>query len=115
MCEELSEITDKLHQASLLTACIDPTYCGWVRRSEGLLINPQSINARESSSNWGIKSWAVLVRGNLLFMAKPYSSKVDFSIAMDSLFVSDPDSEAVALSSAIASSEKSVRVSVVHF
>ena len=114
MCEELSEIAGKLHQASLLTACIDPTYCGWLRRSEGLLINPQSINTRECSSNWGIRSWAVLVRGSLLFMAKPYSSKVDFSIAMDSLFVSEPDeSEAVALSSSIGSLEKSV--SIVHF
>lgn len=120
MCEELLKIAGKLRQTALLTVGMTPIYCGWVVRSQGLLTNPsrastvpRSTSLRESGSSWGIKSWAVLVKGSLLFLAKPYSKTVDFSIAMNRLLVSDPDENQIAaLSTAAGASEKTVSYSI---
>ena len=104
MCGELLEITSKLRQAALLTVGTAPTYCGWLTRSPGFSNSPPRVTGRSryagpgarESSNWGTRCWAVLVKGNLLFMAKPYSSTVDFSVTLDGIFVADPDEGEIA-------------------
>ena len=79
ICEELQAVATKLRQAALVTTSMTPRFCGWIRRSSGFMSKPPRFGSRATAraeggnTSWGVRSWAVLVQGNLLFMTQPYA------------------------------------------
>jgi hypothetical protein len=105
VCGELQETALKLRHAALVTVSMTPSYCGWVYRSSGFLVNPLRVTGRRRSvhgkdsiggTGWGVKSWMVLVMGNLLFMSQPYAGSVDLSLSLDDIIIADPDESEIA-------------------
>jgi hypothetical protein len=121
VCGELQETALKLRHAALVTVSMTPSYCGWVYRSTSFLVNPlrvtgrrRSVHGKESvgGSGWGVRSWMVLVMGNLLFMSQPYAGSVDLSLSLEDILIADPDESEIATMSMPAgsgSAEKVVR------
>lgn len=127
VCGELQETAVKLRHAALVTVSMTPSYCGWVYRSNGFLANPlrvtgrrRSVHGKESigGTGWGVRSWMVLVMGNLLFMSQPYAGSVDLSLSLEDIVVADPDESEIATMSMPAGpgpAEKVVRHAVRNF
>ena len=121
VCRDLQDTALKLRHAALVTVGVTPVYCGWVYRSHGFMINPpraagrrRYVNGKESSggSGWGVRSWAVFVKDNLLFMSQPYAGTVDYAVRLDDILVKDPDeSDVTVLSNSSGPAEKVVRLS----
>lgn len=105
VCVELQDAALRLRNAALVAFNMTPSYCGWVYRSQGFLSNPSRATGRRRSAHakegiggtgGGVRSWMVLVMGNLLFMSQPYAGAVDISLSLDDIVVADPDESEIA-------------------